>query len=448
MLAGDVKSRHQKQFSGLAIMSFKLMHQKPRFVFLSKNSSSLTQRGIVNADTKQFSSNSIDPYLISSLGMSRLRQPNSLSDLPTEIRLQIYQSCKRYEQKQLRQINRQLEGELTPILFKQMYMDAAGLDTEAFVQSTSILTAVKSLVISSNVLSCLSLQVFQRELWWYLDWQPEHWQQKKQWIKHSFKRYEAHRISQRLRLEKLASTLKSLQNLNTIKVIRLFDFQASAYWRRLEEEICAPKSISLERWTTGQVRGHGVVSALWPSRLSCKLIALDYYYVPLLCWDNLNDTSSWNTLKMLRLCVAMGNSVADCENTKLSLQRVLTATNLLESLYLAADPCPTYSSRFDFSDMLLNVSTLTRLQELTLMTITIEEEQLLQIFQKYSDSLERFTLSDIHLSKGLWHNITDVVQGSARTCRFELEGVTEGNGWHINTVVPFGESTRIEKDST
>lgn len=380
--------------------------------------------------------------------MSRLCQSRSLLNLPTEIRLQIYQSCRCHEQKQLRQINRQIEGELTPILFRQLHVDAAGLDTEAFVQSTSILTAIKSLVISSNVLSCLSLQVFQRELWWYLDWLPEHWQQNKQWIKHSFERYEAHRISQRLRLETLALTLKSLQNLNTLKIIRLHDFQASAYWRRLEQEICAPKTISLERWTTGQARGHGVVSALWPSRLPYKLIALDYYYVPLLCWDDFKDTSSWNTLKMLRLCVATGNSVADSENTKLSLQRVLTATNLLESLYLAADPCPIYSSRFDFSGILLNVSTLTRLQELTLMTNTVGEEQLLRIFQKYSDSLERFTLADTHLSKGLWQNITDVFRGSVRTCRFELEGVTEGNGWHINTVVPFGESTRIEQDAT
>lgn len=151
---------------------------------------------------------------------------------------------------------------------------------------------------------------------------------------------------------------------------------------------------------------------------------------------------------MLRLCVATGNSIADNENTKLSLQRVLTATNLLESLYLGADPCPIYSSRFDFSGILLNVSTLTRLQELTLTTNTIGEEQLLQIFQKYSDSLERFTLADTHLSKGLWQNITDVFRGSVRTCRFELEGVTEGNGWYINTVVPFGESTRIEQDAT
>lgn len=373
----------------------------------------------------------------------------SLLTLPTEIRLHIHRLCRAAEQKKLRLTSRKLNEEIIPILYERVYMDIFEIYMERLrlmANTAYIATAVRTLVVSSNLLSQCSLQDFENLLRCYIDIDSiaEELILERQWIKKCYQRYKSHRISQQLQIDKIGPVLKAFEGLRTLKIIWLYDVQASPYWQYLEHKIFSPKCVSLEAWSTGEVQGRSLAKYLWHSRLPDSLIALDYHYVPLYCWRIQEETPFWNSLQHLRLRIAHGETPADSELARLGLQRLLAATGLIKSLYLAADPCVTYLDRFDFSSVLLNVDSLTGLQDLTIETSAAEEENLVRVYKKYSGSLKRFNFYDIHLLKGYWQSIFDFFQISVPFCKFQLEGLTEGNGWYINTIVPFFKQKRIQ----
>lgn len=103
----------------------------------------------------------------------------------------------------------------------------------------------------------------------------------------------------------------------------------------------------------------------------------------------------------------------------------------------------TYRDRFDFAVALLNADTLTRLQDLTIETGIMKEDDLVRLFEKFSHSLRKLNIRDVHLYNGHWQMIFSAFQSPGISCEIELEALTEDNGWYVVTILSFFETKYI-----
>lgn len=384
------------------------------------------------------------PFSSSVENMSPLRECSIFLTLPVEIRLYIICFCKGIEQKQLRLTSRLLNEETLPVLFRHIRVDVLEECLEKLrriASSACVATTVKSLVVSSNLLCPCTLQDFEGKLRCHADMADL--PMERQWVKASFLRYETQRVSQRAQLDGLGPVLRAFNRLQTVKVIWLYDVQVSPYWHAVGKEIFSPRAVCIGSWTTNQVQGCSVAGQLWPSRLPLGVTALNYQSVPLHCWSIQGRISVWSSLRHLRLRIARAKSGAEKESVRLGLQRLLAAAGLIQSLYLSADPSVNYRDRFDFGTALMKVDSLTSLQDLTIETGIMQEDDLIQLHDRYTCSLRKLKIRDIHLCNGHWQTIFTVFRSSGFSCKIEMEALTEGNGWYVNTILSFFETKYI-----
>lgn len=362
--------------------------------------------------------------------MSLPRESSAFLALPVEIRLYTIRFCSGDEQKQLRLTSRQLGEETVPILFRHISVDVLEeclLKLRRVASVACFAAAVRSLMVSSNLLRPCTLQDF-------ADLSMD-----SQWVKESYLRYKTRRVSQSAQLDKLRPILKAFDRLQTVEVVWLHDVQISPYWRAVGKEVFSPRAVCIGPWTTNQVQGRSVAGQLWPSRLPFNLTALKYQPVPLHCWSIDGRVSAWSSLRQVQLRIARVNSAAENESARRGLQRLLAAAGLIQSLYLSANPSVNYLDRFDFGTALLKVDSLTKLQDLTLETGRMQENDLIQLNDRYSCSLRKLKIRDIYLCNGHWQTIFTLFQSSALPCKHEMEALTEGNGYYVDTILPFFE---------
>lgn len=106
-------------------------------------------------------------------------------------------------------------------------------------------------------------------------------------------------------------------------------------------------------------------------------------------------------------------------------------------MHLKITPSCCYFSRIDFGTVFGDVK-LTKLQELAIQTGLINRQNLLDVLARHKYTLRLISITDFHLNQGSWRESYDALRTDLPDCDINLEALTDGNGWRIDTAVPWG----------
>ena len=384
--------------------------------------------------------------------------------------------CGRAEQKTLRRCCTALNAFVLPFLYCTVFLDilpSSMSRVENIANKPEIGRHVRELIISTNLLAPCSLRSFERQIRYHepaslkfldediplvidqisieglLDTYPV-WKTRS-WLKSRFKSYSEYVHFQKTHLESKSMTLYYLLikfvNLRKLTMYKLDDITKSFSWVAVSKDVFSDVEdcFSLHNWTSVMADNLSVFAylSLNYGSLGHRLTSLQVDFIASEIWQLANIYEAWGNLRVLKLH-------AGCDNTKQArslvtqgLALVIQSIPLVRVLQISIAPSCAYLSRIDFHRVFCNSYRLMYLQVLGIQTGVIDQRNLLALYKRHRDTLQTLTICDFHLSDGTWQEIFAELSPDTDRCNLILEALTQGDGWSIETVVPFCRSVRL-----
>jgi len=401
---------------------------------------------------------------------------SSLIRLPQEIQLVAILFCDQAEQKALRCCCRALNAYILPILYRTVFLDilpSSMSRVHNIANKTEIGRHVRELVISNNLLAPCSLRSFERQIRYhepaslkFLDediplimnqssietlldscsiWETRYW------LKSQFKSYWRYVTFQKTHLTSESMTLRSLllkfPNLRKVTIYKLDDITKSISWVDVSKEVFpnAEGCFSLHNWTSTMIDNFSIFAHLMLncSRLMDRLTSLEIDFVASETWQLAGIYEAWSNLRILKLHAGCDDTIQTRSMVTEGLAMVIQRIPLVIELRISIVPSCGYLSRIDFHHVFCDSSQLTNLQILDIETGIIDQRNLLTLYQRHRDTLHTLTICNFHLSIGTWQEVLAQFSDNADRCNFVLEALTDGDGWNIETVIPFCHRLRL-----
>jgi len=399
-----------------------------------------------------------------------------LNRLPHEIQLIIIHFCGRAEQKTLRCCCKALNAYVLPVLYPTVFVDILSSSRSRvnnIANKAEIGYHVRELVISDNLLAPCSLRSFERQIRYhepaslkFLDevvplvidqssietlldscsiWKT------RSWLKYCFKIFWEYVTFQKTHLRSESMTLCSLlmkfPNLRKATLYKLDDITKSISWADVSKEVFpnAEDCFSLHNWTSTMIDNLSIFAHLMLNcgRLMDRLASLEIDFVASETWQLAGIYEAWSKLRILKLHAGCDNTRQARSMVAQGLAIVIQRIPLVTELRISIVPSCGYLSRIDFHHVFCNSSQLTNLQILGIQTGMIDQRNLLALYQRHRDTLHTLTICDFHLSNGTWQEVLAQFSDNADRCNFILEALTDGDGWNIETVIPFCHRLRL-----
>jgi len=400
-----------------------------------------------------------------------------LLHLPHEIRIIIIDFGGRAEQKNLRCCCTALNAYVLPFLYRTVFLDilpSSMSRVDNIANKPEIGHHVRELIISTNLLAPCSIRTFERLIRYsepaslkfldediplvidqtsiegLLDTYPV-WKTRS-WLASRFKSYRKYVHFQNTHLGSESMTLYYLLikfiNARKLTMYKLDDITKSLSWAAVSKDVFSDVEdcFSLHSWTSSVMADNLSVFAylmLNYGSLGHRLTSLQIDFVACETWQSANIHEAWSKLRVLKLH-------AGCDNTKQTksvvtqgLAMVISRIPLVRELQISIVPSCGYLSRIDFHRVFRESSQLTNLQVLGIQTGVIDQRNLLALYKRHRDTLQTLTICDFHLSAGTWQELLAVLSADTDRCNFIVEALTHGDGWSIETVVPFCHRKRL-----
>jgi hypothetical protein len=384
--------------------------------------------------------------------------------------------CGRAEQKCLRCCCTSLNASVLPLLYRTVFLDilpSSMVRVNNIANKPEIGHHVTELVISTNLLAPCSIRSFERQIRYHepaslkfldedvslvidqisteglLDTYPV-WKTRS-WLASRFKSYRNYVHFQKTHLESQAMTLYYMLikfvNLRKLTMYKLDDITKSFSWVAVSKDVFSDVEdcFSLHNWTSVMADNLSVFAYLLMNygSLEHRLNFLQIDFIAGETWQLANIYEAWGNLRVLKLH-------AGCDNTKQArsvvtqgLAMVIPRIPLIIELQISIVPSCGYLSRIDFNRVFCKSSRLTNLQVLSIQTGVIDQRNLLALYERHRDTLQTLIICDFHLSDGTWQELLAELSANTDRCNFILEALTHGDGWSIETVVPFCHSIRL-----
>lgn len=404
---------------------------------------------------------------------------NFLISLPLEIQEIIFRFCSPVEQKALRSCCKTLSSNVIPFLYHTVFLDTLPTSMKRVYNIASkdhIGTHVNELIVTTNLLDPCSLRSFERQIRYqepaalkslgeelalfrdqtsieailstYSVWQTRHW------LETRFERYWKYVRFQKAHLESesmaLCSLLMKFKKLRKVTFFKLSDIAKSSSWVELSKDVFSnlEDSFSLHNWTRATADNLNIFASIMLSddRLGKQLTTLEIDYIACETWETASLHEAWRNLRYLKLRADGGSTKQAKSLVTQGLAMVVQRIPLIEKLQISIVPCCGYLSRIDFYPILSGSAQLTHLQILGIQTGVIDQQHLLDLYQRYQGTLQTLTIRDFHLSKGTWQELLAQLSANADRCNFILEALTDGDGWNIETYIPFCRVIRLGHD--
>ena len=324
----------------------------------------------------------------------------------------------------------------------------------------SLACHVQTLVVSTNLLPPCAYLQFKRRICYqeslrsaqlempslYPSWIRNMHRQSN--VRRRYKRYCYYLDRQIEILASLQLTIAKLLQLKNLEFRVLNDADESRRWLTFSHEVFGNDSFDLDSGTivTFNNGSHLCVTHSLLSGMYHHLTSLEIDYVSCSCWYYEHYTEVWRHLRHLKICAEQGSTVKEICFVRAGLRRMLLNIGLIEFLHLEITPSCGYLSRTNFGEVFADIQ-LTSLQYLTIHTGKISLPDLLGVFQLHKGILRLFNVTDLHLIDDQWESVFTLLKDSLHDCVAIFEGVTDGDGWSIRAVVPFGNALKVKQAS-
>lgn len=382
--------------------------------------------------------------------------------LPLELRIVTYDYCELPSLKNLRLSCHKFQDEIDPILFHTVFLDLLpqSVETLRMIADNHIASHIQELVVSTNLLPDISPLTFERLLRCSNHSSLARFEtqqilpscmlrlQGKFRIWQRYRRYSYYVNQQRNLLLSQASLQRIIVKLVRLKKLKLqvlnnveqsrcwFNFSRKVFGRDKDFDLCP---IILSRSDTHLCAIHMLL------KMCHNLTSLEIDQVSCSCWQFEFYTAVWRHLKRLRLCAQQGSTVEEADDVKTGLRKVLLELDLIEFLHLEITPTCAYLRRINIGEIFEDRK-LTVLQHLCICTGKILFKDLLDMIQIHRRKLLMLSMTDVHLIDNSWEKTFQILKESLHNCVATFEGVTDGDGWTIREVVPFGQTLEVRQE--
>jgi hypothetical protein len=383
--------------------------------------------------------------------------------LPPELRMLVYEHCELFTLTNLRSSCRILEREISALLFRTVSIDILPQGIELLrkiANRPSLACHVQTLIVSTNLLRPYSYSTFARQLCYqdclslqnillpYSSWVLDMHRRSK--IRRRYKRYSHYLNKQKEFLLDRASlklTVFKLVGLKKIELRLLNDTEQSRRWHAFGYEVFGSDDnfdLRTETIHTSHDEAHLCVTYALLSEMRHHLTSLKIDYIPCSCWQFGDYEEIWRHLRHLKICVEHGSTATEICSVRVGIRKVLLNIGLIEFLHLEITPTCGYLSRIDFGELFADVQ-LNMIQGLRIYTGKISSHGLLKIFKLHKTNLRRFDITDLHLIDEQWETVFALLEECLQNCEVTFEGATDGDGWSIRAVVPFGHVLKVKQ---
>ena len=204
-------------------------------------------------------------------------------------------------------------------------------------------------------------------------------------------------------------------------------------------------SFSLYPWTLPTLKdGEKKLSVLGPvirriSEMNRPICRVQVSFIPSHCWELPDMSTVCSTLKVLDIRIEVG------QFSRKAFRNLILNLVTIENLKLEMTPSCGYLTRYDFGEIFADMK-LIFLLDLHLQTGLITSQALVQIFDYHADTLNNFSVVDFHIIDCTWTDVCVKLREIIRHSTIILfEGLTEGDGWTIDTALPFGQRLIIDE---
>jgi len=403
--------------------------------------------------------------------------PKTLLHLPHEIKSMIINLCGRAEQKHLRCCCTALNINVLPFLYRTVFLDIlpSSIDrVDNIANKPEIGQHVRELIISTNLLAPCSLRTFERQIRYsepaslkfsdediplvidpisvegLLNAYPVF--KSRSSVASRFKSYRKYVDFQRTHLGRESMILYYLLikfiNARKLTMCKLDDITKSLSWAAVSKDVFSDVEdcFSLHSWTSSVMANNLSVYAylvLNYGSLGHHLTTLQIDFVARETWQFANIHEAWSKLRVLKLHAGCDNTSETKSVVTQGLAMLISRIILVRELQISIFPSCGYLSRIDFDRVFRESSQLTDLQVLGIQTGMIDQSNLLALYERHRNTLQTLTICDVHLSAGTWQDVFAVLSADTDRCTFVVEALTHGDGWSIETVVPFCHSKRL-----